>query len=278
MRYRGEINSYQLKSRSSSRGIILHSGRLPVTTETRDAESHRTDADAKRDGFDDDGKLPKAAQYFFSTYNIRKCFQCSGMLIFGISYIYLFFVIGSRYLPRHLGQSPSRSSNGLKRDMSQDHTLPNLLLLEAQKSASTSVAEWLFSNGVCSAKTFPVEPKHYTKEPHFFDIHFSKGIYHYARRYEDCIFNSYDDLIMDATPNNLLYAERVHDAYSKVQGSQHSNLRMIIILREPVERELLLFNHKRSLFMKNQDHGSWYSDVAFDNGTLMNFEQYAGKQ
>ena len=164
-----------------------------------------------------------------------------------------------------------------KKDKKPSITIPNVLLIGAQKAGTSSVSDWLFSNGVCSAQSFPGEPVYFRKEPHFFDkkSEFSKGIHHYARRYEGCIISGNDDLIMDATPENLLHADRVYDIYSSVEDDQLSKLKMIVILREPVSRELSLFNHKRSLFIENSVHDKWYSDVAFKNGTLMDFEQYS---
>ena len=51
---------------------------------------------------------------------------------------------------------------------------------------------------------------------------------------------------------------------------------MIVILREPVSREMSLYNHKTVEFLKTQKENDWYSDVAFaNNGTIMSFDQYS---
>ena len=50
------------------------------------------------------------------------------------------------------------------------YTIPNLLLIGAQKAGTTSLAQWMFDSGdVCSAKVFPNEPDFYNKETHFFN-------------------------------------------------------------------------------------------------------------
>ena len=80
---------------------------------------------------------------------------------------------------------------------------------------------------------------------------------------------------MDATPNTLAFPDRVSELYSQVERSAISKLKLIVILREPISREMSLYNHKRADFERNPDKTSWYGDVAFTNGTIKTFEQYA---
>ena len=106
------------------------------------------------------------------------------------------------------------------------YTIPNLLLIGAQKAGTTSLAQWMFDSGdVCSAKVFPNEPDFYTKETHFLNEQkrYEQGIEFYAKRFEHCskgnwkwwqLFQSgskkKSSYIMDATPNTLLHAKKVH--------------------------------------------------------------------
>jgi len=127
--------------------------------------------------------------------------------------------------------------------------LPNVLFLGAQKSGSSSISRWLFDGGVCHARTFPEEPEYFAKEAHFFDKddRFAQGVEFYARRFQHCIDSGNTEFIMDATPDYLTYPERIHHVYSNATGANYdalSNLKLIVVLREPISRELSLCNHK----------------------------------
>ncbi len=54
--------------------------------------------------------------------------------------------------------------------------------------------------------------------------------------------------IVDATPNyfGFHYAERAHEMYSKASPKLLSELKLIVSVREPVARELSLYNHMKS--------------------------------
>ena len=134
--------------------------------------------------------------------------------------------------------------------------VPNVLLAGTQKAGTSAVAGWLFSaHGVCSAQTFADEEYWMAKEVHFFDIdqRFEQGAAFYLRRFEHC--NSFD-FIMDATPEYAMYAFRIGNFYREL-GNNYSvantpldgfipGLKVMMILREPVSRELSWYNHKSS--------------------------------
>ena len=86
---------------------------------------------------------------------------------------------------------------------------------------------------------------------------------------------------MDATPETLLHADRVHEFYTKVRPDLVPKLKLIVILRDPIEREMSLYNHKKQEYVKANGEellGEWASSVAFpNNGTVMTFDQYATK-
>mmetsp|Transcript_26382 Transcript_26382/g.55096 ORF Transcript_26382/g.55096 Transcript_26382/m.55096 type:complete len:395 (-) Transcript_26382:101-1285(-) len=123
--------------------------------------------------------------------------------------------------------------------------LPNVLFLGAQKSGSSSISRWLFDGGVCHARTFPEEPEYFAKEAHFFDKddRFAQGVEFYARRFQRCIDSGNTEFIMDATPDYLTYPERISEVYMNAGTAARSRLKLIVVLREPISRELSLYNH-----------------------------------
>ena len=122
--------------------------------------------------------------------------------------------------------------------------LPNILFLGAQKSGSSSISSWLFKGGICNAEIISpeVEPSYYAKEVHFFDKipRYREGPKFYSRRFEHCIN---EEFIMDATPETLLFPDRVFDLYSTSGAHVLPNLKLMVVLREPIARELSFYNH-----------------------------------
>uniref|UniRef100_A0A7S4HWU5 Sulfotransferase domain-containing protein n=1 Tax=Odontella aurita TaxID=265563 RepID=A0A7S4HWU5_9STRA len=156
-------------------------------------------------------------------------------------------------------------------------TLPNVLLIGAQKGGSSALAAWLFDQGACRPKAFPGEPKSRSKEVHFFsnEQRYAKGIRFYARRFEHC---GGKPLAMDATPNYLPYADRVKNVYDMAGGEQGDHLKIIMILREPVARELSLYNHKAKFYREdNVARISFWGDVVKKDGQLMTFGQFMAR-
>ena len=157
--------------------------------------------------------------------------------------------------------------------------LPNLLYVGAQKTGSTGIAFWLFLvNGVCSAEVFDGEPHFYKKEVHFFNDpgRFKNGVDFYARRFQHC---PADQVSMDATPNYLNYAQEIHDFYLNAYGSSRlkTDLKILISLREPIARELSLYNMKLSFWKGDPNPKAWYGDIARYDGSAMHFDEYADR-
>lgn len=139
------------------------------------------------------------------------------------------------------------------------------------------IAEWLFANGVCNPEAFGNDgPDPYAKEAHFFDhdFRFKGGIDYYTKRYQHCIHDNNVEYIMDATPETLFQSKRVHNFYEQVAPGSAASLKIFIILREPVAREMSLYNHKASEFKRTQDMEAWFSNVADDDGNVMSFDEY----
>ena len=105
------------------------------------------------------------------------------------------------------------------------------------------------------------------KEVHFFDQdhRFARGPKFYAERYKHCDA----PYAMDATPETMLYSDRVRQTYRA--AGQLDSLRIIVVLREPVARELSLYNHlvgtlirkgskKKGLRINDQETASSFSE------------------
>jgi hypothetical protein len=123
------------------------------------------------------------------------------------------------------------------------------------------IAAWLFES-MCRPKLFDNEPDHYKKEVHFFDNQkrYKRGIEFYAKRFQHCNENGRPrKFILDATPDYLMFADRVHKVYKKVGGDLLSSLKLIVILREPVSRLRSLHHMK----------------TALKEITVMTFDQYS---
>eukprot|EP00804_Cyclotella_cryptica_P011581 CCRYP_012092-RB/>CCRYP_012092-RB protein AED:0.26 eAED:0.26 QI:94/1/1/1/1/1/2/1607/402 len=161
--------------------------------------------------------------------------------------------------------------------LNNELVLPNILLIGAQKAGTTTVASWLHRNGVCAAKVFGDDPSFYEKEVHFFDKFYDKGIEYYVKRFKHCTEGVYHKgFSLDATPNYLNLARRVYDTYSNknVPANIMGRLKLMVILREPISRELSWYNHKVSLFRAGRRVG-YCMDVSHENGTVKSFDEYA---
>lgn len=152
--------------------------------------------------------------------------------------------------------------------------LPLVQLIGAQKAGTSAIAEWLFKGGFRRPRIFDSEPCYYRKEAHFFDIdwNFQKGIDDYARRFEDDSASGAPAL--DATPDTLAFAHRVHDIY-QLAGCV-SAVKIIVILRDPIARELSLYNHL-AFACRNLDSSElsgWHQQVTKPDNTIMTFDEF----
>jgi len=119
--------------------------------------------------------------------------------------------------------------------------LPTVQLVGAQTAGTSAIADWLSEEGgFFRPKVFDGEPWYYSKEVHFFDLRerFDKGIEFYAHRFSRDMLQT-----MDATPDSLAFADRVHSSYKSAGADQLAAVKIIVVLREPVSRELSLYNH-----------------------------------
>jgi hypothetical protein len=147
--------------------------------------------------------------------------------------------------------------------------LPNILLIGAQKAGTTSIGVWLFENGVCRPESFKGDDK----QVKFFDQQnrYEQGLEFYSKRYQHCNSSTF---AMDATPNTLSFPEHVESVYRAAGGHHLKNVKVIVMLREPVSRELSLYNHKVYEYLQTKDRTQWYSDVSKEDGSVKPFSDY----
>jgi hypothetical protein len=157
--------------------------------------------------------------------------------------------------------------------------LPCVQLIGVQKAGTSSIADWLFDHGGFRRPRIvdAGEPSYYTKEVHFFDDgrRYHQGVPFYAERFRRDV-SSDSALTMDATPDTFQFASRVRQTYDAAQGDQAENLKIMVILREPVSRELSLYNHL--VFDCNtldaSERTSWHDQVLNDDGSILSFDDF----
>lgn len=166
--------------------------------------------------------------------------------------------------------------------------LPNVLLIGAQKAGTTTLAGWLFDQaGVCRPTDFEKDPQQVEhtakeKEVHFFDNHYKRGIGYLSDRFQKCA-NSRARWSMDATPAYMRYPKSVYTEYKRAGPQHYQRLKIIAILREPVSRELSLYNHMVSRYKETGGDGDqWFGAVATDryqnnNNQTISFDEYVDK-
>jgi len=157
-------------------------------------------------------------------------------------------------------------------------SLPNVLLIGVQKGGSTAIWTWLTQHNVCIGETFPdkyaEEKKHFKKEMHFFDhpSRYERGVDFYKEHYQHCVNNltkneAEKQLIIDATPDTFWFPKNVFEVYKN-----DPNLKIIVSLREPISRELSLYNHMIQQY-KIRPNQTWIKNIFHTNGTIKTFEE-----
>ena len=164
--------------------------------------------------------------------------------------------------------------------------VPNFLLAGAQKAGTSALAHWLYHGGygICSAKPLTSQKYHeFRKEVHFFDSSdFKRGPEYYTSLFSHC---SPSDLVMDATPDYAIHSTRIRDFYESPSVTLNTNatgLKVIMILRDPVSRELSWYNHKKDMFLqatnRSDTRAFWYNIVKDpENGTAYSFDEYTNE-
>jgi len=162
------------------------------------------------------------------------------------------------------------------------HNLPNIQMIGVGRAATTAISEWLYGqsmtspSGVCRPTVFDQEPSFFNKEVHFFDHsdRYSQGIEFYAKRFDSCGKHRFT---MDATPDTFRHPKHVHDTYHQIGGSQHDELKIILILREPNYREFSHYNNMKTEYLKKPSSKEWYGAIESSAGSAMSFDDYVEK-
>jgi len=168
--------------------------------------------------------------------------------------------------------------NGSQPERKRVVRLPTVQLIGAQKSGTSAVADWLYEEGgFRRPQVFDGEPWYYSKEVHFFDSEwrYEEGLEFYAKRFQTCGSNDLG-CTMDATPDTLQFADRVRLTYDTAGGDQASTVKIIVILREPVSRELSLYNHLAfdCRRLKAPERNAWHSQATREDGSIMSFDEF----
>ena len=154
--------------------------------------------------------------------------------------------------------------------------LPDVQLIGAQKAGTSALADFLFDEGgFCRPLVSDGEPSFYSKEVHFFDDEwrYEQGLEFYGKRFRHC---GLDCKTMDATPDTLPFAQRVRSTYDAAGGDQTKKAKIIVILREPISRELSLYNHLAHdcRLLSPADRNEWQMQAIRDDGSVMSFDEF----
>eukprot|EP00797_Seminavis_robusta_P018732 Sro280_g107070.2 (218) ;mRNA; r:51573-52226 len=81
---------------------------------------------------------------------------------------------------------------------------------------------------------------------------------------------------LDATPDTLPFADRVRATYESAGGQQVKKVKIIVILREPVSRELSLYNHLAfdCRRLPSSERNDWHNQAVKDDGSVMSFDDF----
>lgn len=156
------------------------------------------------------------------------------------------------------------------------HHLPHVLVIGPPKSGSSALFGWLSrKGGLCPSEVYEGEPSYYNKESHFFDnhTHYERGIASYAKRWDHCNSTHAGKFKLDATPDTISYPERVRETFEAAGGDQVKKVKIIAILREPVSRELSMYNHMVSQCQQTSCPVYWPLKIIKD-GAMMPFDDF----
>mmetsp|Transcript_24288 Transcript_24288/g.36007 ORF Transcript_24288/g.36007 Transcript_24288/m.36007 type:complete len:399 (-) Transcript_24288:132-1328(-) len=183
----------------------------------------------------------------------------------------------SSYSSTQCSNQLSSPGGCLNQHLAKDNaTLPNVLLIGVQKAGTSALSNWLKEvGGVCMSKVQPGEPSYYEKEAHYFDYFNTTGKKRkydfdhskiYARRFAHCCTEQNtalsNVLALDATPYTVLFPKRVRSTFDSVDltGELAKRVKLIIILREPISRELSAYNHYAFNCREYLQYGRKYVD------------------
>ncbi len=142
----------------------------------------------------------------------------------------------------------------LRKRSSGLRTLPNFLIIGAQKGGTTSLYAYLAQH--------PNVAEALTKEVHYFDYHYSQGLSWYKAHFP-LASRMKDKITGEATPYYLYHPH----AASRVQQLL-PNAKLIILLRDPVERAYSHYNMGNKFNKENRE--SFETAVSEEEGRIRN--------
>ncbi len=111
-------------------------------------------------------------------------------------------------------------------------TLPDVVILGAQRAGTTSLFDWLAAHPKVAPST--------TKEVHYFDRHYAEGERWYRAHFP---LKLVPRLSVEATPYLLFYPP----APGRVAADLPATTRFVVLLRDPVQRAVSQYWHSRRL-------------------------------
>jgi len=145
--------------------------------------------------------------------------------------------------------------------------VPNILLAGAQKASTSSLAYYLMNQPhICFSDPKQALTLGSGKESHFFDRpdRFDRGLPYFRDLYKHC--SSADDILFDGTPETMMHPKKVKEIYEK-NGQPAGPDKMLMILREPVSREISWYNHKLRILEEHEDPPGWAKTLLQPNST-----------
>ena len=113
------------------------------------------------------------------------------------------------------------------------------------------------------------------KEAHFFDnddAYHNQGLQYYQNQYKHCDFNR-SKFIIDATPETMVFPERVKSTYEQQGTTALRELKIMFILREPVSREISWYNHRVKATQRKHPPEYVKSVMNTTTKSILSFEQ-----
>jgi hypothetical protein len=141
--------------------------------------------------------------------------------------------------PRRLGLERARTAAGYRwrRATAAVRTLPDVVILGAQRGGTTSLFDWLAAHPSVAPST--------TKEVHYFDRHYGNGERWYRAHFP---LRGSRRLALEATPY-LLFSPL---APGRVAADLPRSTRFIVLLRDPVQRAISQYWHSRRIGAEDQ--------------------------
>jgi Sulfotransferase domain len=174
-------------------------------------------------------------------------------------------IAGVRTAPRKAVRFAARNQR-LRRATRRARILPSFIIIGAQRAGTTSLFDYLCRHPDVAPPITPKGDVWWSKEVHFFDYRFWRGLDWYrscfpleltrrmARR------RGRDLVGMEATPTYL-----VHPAVPERMASTLSDVRLIALLRDPIERA---YSHHQLMVRMGREELSFEDAIAAEDERL----------